>query len=64
MHISKLFRNFATDFKKHPIMEQKTYTIDELRASVEEGTRQIERGQYFTDAQVNRMLENHRRQLA
>lgn len=45
-------------------MEQKTYTIDELRTSVEEGTRQIERGQYFTDAQVNRMLDNHRRQLA
>jgi len=45
-------------------MEPLTYSVEELRASVEEGTRQIENGQYFTDAQVNRMLENHHRQLA
>ena len=45
-------------------MDQLVYTVEELRASVEEGTRQIENGQYFTDAQVDRMLENHHRQLA
>ena len=45
-------------------MERSSYTVDELRASVEEGTRQIESGQYYTDAQVDRMLELHHRQLA
>ena len=46
------------------VMEQYLYSVEELRASVEEGTRQIESGQYYTDAQVNRMLEQHHRQLA
>ena len=37
-------------------MDHSAYTVEELRASVEEGTRQIENGQYFTDdAQVGRM---------
>ena len=45
-------------------MEQYLYTVEELRASVEEGTRQVERGQYYTDAQVDRMLEQRNRQLA
>lgn len=45
-------------------MEQKPYTREELRESVEEGTRQIESGQYFTDAQVDYMLEQRYRQLA
>jgi len=45
-------------------MERSSYTVDELRASVEEGTRQIESGQYYTDAQVDRMLELHHCQLA
>lgn len=45
-------------------MEQFPYSVEELRASVEEGTRQIENGQYYTDAQVNRMLEQRNRQLA
>ena len=46
------------------LMEQYLYTIEELRASVEEGTRQVERGQYYTDAQVDYMLEQRNRQLA
>lgn len=45
-------------------MEQCPYTIEELRASVEDGTRQVEEGRYYTDAQVNRMLDHHYRQLA
>ena len=45
-------------------MEQYHYSVEELRASVEEGTRQVEQGQYYTDAQVDRMLELHHRQLA
>lgn len=45
-------------------MEQYLYSVEELRASVEEGTRQVEQGQYYTDAQVNWMLEHHNRQLA
>ena len=45
-------------------MEQYAYTVDELRESVEEGTRQVENGQYYTDAQVNQMLEQRFRQLA
>ena len=45
-------------------MEQFGYTTEELRASVEEGTRQVENGQYYTDAQVTRMLEQRFRQLA
>ena len=45
-------------------MEQFGYTDEELRASVEEGTRQVENGQYYTDAQVTRMLEQRFRQLA
>ena len=45
-------------------MEQFPYSIDELRKSVEEGTRQVESGQYFTDAQVEHMLEQRYRQLA
>ena len=45
-------------------MDQYSYTVEELRASVEEGTRQVENGQYYTDAQVNRMLEQRFRQLA
>ena len=42
-------------------MEQCPYTIEELRASVEDGTRQVEEGRYYTDAQVNRMLDHHYR---
>ena len=45
-------------------MEQFGYSIEELRKSVEEGTRQVENGQYYTDAQVTRMLEQRFRQLA
>lgn len=45
-------------------MKLTPYSIEELQASVEEGTRQIEEGQYYTDAQVDRMLNNHHRQLA
>ncbi len=45
-------------------MEQFPYTVEELRSSVEEGTRQVECGRYYTDAQVNRMLEQRNRQLA
>lgn len=45
-------------------MEQFGCTTEELRASVEEGTRQVENGQYYTDAQVTRMLEQRFRQLA
>ena len=45
-------------------MEHHMYTIEQLCASVEEGTRQVERGQYYTDAQVNWMLEQRNRQLA
>ena len=33
-------------------MNTLVHTTDELRASVEEGTRQVEAGQYYTDAQV------------
>lgn len=32
------------------------HTEAELRASVEEGTRQVEAGQFYTDAQVKQML--------
>lgn len=42
-------------FEKRAIMDQLVYTVEELRASVEEGTRQIENGQYLTDAQVKKM---------
>ena len=45
-------------------MERNPYTIEELRASVEEGTRQVENGMYYTDAQVNRMLAQRRLQIA
>ena len=45
-------------------MEQYLYSVEELRASVEEGTRQVEQGQYYTDAQVDYMLEQRYRQLA
>lgn len=45
-------------------MEQYLYSVEELRASVEEGTRQVERGQFYTDEQVNWMLEQRNRQLA
>lgn len=45
-------------------MELYPYTLEELRASVEEGTQQVENGQYYTDAQVNRMLEQRFFQLA
>ena len=41
-------------------MEKSSYTVDELRASVEEGTRQIESGRYYTDAQVDRMYNKSR----
>ena len=37
-------------------MNTHLHTVDELRASVEEGTRQVEAGQYFTDAEVKQML--------
>jgi len=40
------------------------HTEDELRASVEEGTRQVEAGQYYTDAQVKQMLHQRNLQLA
>ena len=45
-------------------LELYPYTLEELRASVEEGTQQVENGQYYTDAQVNRMLEQRFLQLA
>jgi len=45
-------------------MKDQSYTIQELRASVEEGTRQIETGHYYTDAQVNNLLQQRRAQLA
>ena len=45
-------------------MERYPYSVEELRQSVEEGTRQIECGQYYTDAQVDYMLEQRYRQLA
>lgn len=44
-------------------MEQYLYSAEELRASVEEGTRQVEHGQYYTDEQVNWMLEQHNCQV-
>ena len=50
--------------KQLTIMNQFGYTVDELRASVEEGTRQVENGQYYTDAQVTNMLEQRLLQLA
>ena len=40
------------------------HSVDELRASVEEGTRQVEAGQYYTNAQVKRMIEQRNLQLA
>ena len=55
---------FAAELKNTIVMAQFLYDIEDLRASVEEGTRQIENGQYYTDAQVNRMLEIRYRQLA
>ena len=63
MHIRKKSSTFAPEIKI-PLMEKSSYTIEELRASVEEGTRQIESGRYYTDAQVDRMLDIHHRQLA
>ena len=54
----------GSELLKFEIMEQYHYSVEELRASVEEGTRQVEQGQYYTDAQVNWMLEHHNRQLA
>ncbi len=45
---------------KIPLMEKSSYTVDELRASVEEGTCQIESGRYYTDAQVDRMYNKSR----
>ena len=62
MHMSKICSTFAA--QKVEIMEQYMYSTEELRESVEEGTRQVERGQYYTDAQVNWMLEQRNRQLA
>ncbi len=46
------------------IMNDYPYTVEELRASVEQGTRQIEYGHYYTDAQVNNLLQQRRTQLA
>ena len=60
--MSKICSTFAA--QKVEIMEQYMYSTEELRESVEEGTRQVERGQYYTDAQVNWMLEQRNRQLA
>ena len=45
-------------------MKQYSDIVEELRKSVEEGTRQIEEGRYYTDAQVDYMLEQRYRQLA
>lgn len=45
-------------------MEDYPYTIETLRASVEEGTRQVEEGRYYTDAQVEYMLKQRNLQLA
>ena len=45
-------------------MEQFPYSLEELRASVEDGTRQVEEGLYYTDAQVDRMLQKHHLQVA
>ncbi len=46
------------------VMNDYPYTVEELRASVEQGTRQIESGHYYTDAQVNNLLQQRRIQLA
>lgn len=46
------------------IMKDYPYTVEELRASVEQGTQQIESGHYYTDAQVNKLLQQRRTQLA
>ena len=45
-------------------MERYPYNVEELRESVAEGTRQIECGQYYTDAQVEYILDQRYRQLA
>ena len=37
-------------------MEQYLYSVEELRASVEEGTRQVEQGQYYADAAAENYL--------
>ena len=50
--------------KNEKDMERFPYSIEELRASVEEGTRQVEEGRYYTDAQVTRMLKHRNLQLA
>ena len=46
------------------VMNDYSYTVEELRASVEQGTQQIESGHYYTDAQVNNLLQQRRTQLA
>mgnify|MGYP007038243988 CR=1 FL=1 len=50
--------------KNNIVMNTFVHTTEELRASVEEGTRQVEAGQYYTDAQVKRMLDQRNLQLA
>lgn len=45
-------------------MNTQLHTIDELRASVEEGTRQVEAGQFFTDSEVKQMLAHRNLHLA
>lgn len=34
-------------------MNDYSYTVEELRASVEQGTRQIESGHYYTETTIN-----------
>ena len=50
--------------QKRTDMNTFLHTEDELRASVEEGTRQVEAGQFYTDAQVKQMLHQRNLQLA
>ena len=67
MQKSDFFVTFALqrfNEQTRQFMELYPYTLEELRASVEEGTQQVENGQYYTDAQVNRMLEQRFLQLA
>ena len=50
--------------QKRTDMNTFLHTEAELRASVEEGTRQVEAGQFYTDAQVKQMIHQRNLQLA
>lgn len=45
-------------------MEQYPYSIEELRAGVEDATRQVESGHFYTNAEVNQMLQRHHLMIA